>query len=216
MTGSRAGEADRAGTGNVNGRPWSNPCGDRTMIAGGENIREESEVFDLSHGLIPIRELQQVEVRIGYHHVLRLTTDPAAHVHVAISRAGAGRIHIQADASLAFLAVGATTTGNVEGDTDDVTFLDELHVAACLDDFARDFMAKDQALLGGGTATHHVLVRAADVGADDFEDDSVLAFALLFAQLQFWEINALNFDLSGPHVGDTLIARHNSVWLLVR
>ena len=40
-----------------------------------------------------------------------------------------------------------------------------------------------------------------------------MAFALLFAQLQFREINALNLYLSGTHVGDTMIAWHNIVWL---
>ena len=111
------------------------------MIAGGEDVGEQREVADLGHRLVLIGELEQVEIRIRHEHVFGLAADPAAHVDIAVGCAGPCRIDVQADAGLAFLAVAASPAGNVEGHGNQVTLLDELHVASGFDDLACDLVA---------------------------------------------------------------------------
>ena len=101
--------------------------------------------LDLGHGAILVREFQQVEIGVGDHDVFRLAADPAAHVDVAVGRAGPRRIDVQADAGLAFLAIAAAPAGDVERHRDQVADLDEFDVAARLDHFAGDFVAENQA-----------------------------------------------------------------------
>ena len=100
-------------------------------------------------------------------HVFGLAADPAAHVDIAVSRAGPRRIHVQADAGLAFLAVAAAAAGDVERHRHQVADLDEFDVAAGFDHLAGDLVAEDQARRRGSAAADHVLVAAADVGGDD-------------------------------------------------
>jgi len=147
------------------------------VIPGRENIRQESQVRDLGHRLVPVGERQQIEVGVGHQHVTGLSSDPAAHVHVAVGRARAGGVDVEADPGLALLAVSAAAAGDVERDRNQVALLDELNVPADLDHLARNLMAKDQAGGRGGPAADHVLVRAANVGRDDLEDYPVLASA---------------------------------------
>ena len=158
--------------------PGADAGGDRAVIAGGENVGEQRQVFDLGHRLVGVGEFQQVEVGVGNHDILGLSADPAAHVDVAVRRAGPGGIHVQADAGFSFLAVAAAAAGDVERHGDDVALLDEQHVAAGFDHFAGDFVPEDQPGRRGGAAADHVLIGAADIGGDDFENDAVLNFFL--------------------------------------
>ena len=84
------------------------------MEAGGKDIGEQSQILDLLHGLIGIREFQQVKVGVRNHHVFGLAADPAAHIHVAVGGARAGGIDVEADTGAAFFTVAAATTGNIE------------------------------------------------------------------------------------------------------
>ena len=58
-----------------------------------------------------------------------------------------------------------------------VTHLQELHVPAFLDDLAGDLVPEDHTGWGRSPPAYHVLVAAADVGAYQFEDHAMLAFA---------------------------------------
>src|SRR5207237_6953061 len=128
-----------------------------------KDVREHGEVGDLLEGLIAVRELQQVEVGEGHHHVLGLPADPAAHVDVPVGRAGACGIDVEADSSLAFETHSAAATGDVEGHGADVAGLDEQHVPTDLHHLPGDLVAKALAHRCGGAATDHVLVAATDV-----------------------------------------------------
>src|SRR6185312_12823628 len=105
----RACEADRTRAGDVNGRPGGYARRYRAVIAGGENIRKQSQILDLLHRLRFIRKLQQVEIGIGTHHIIRLSADPTAHIDVSVGGARPGRIYVQADAGLALFAIAAST-----------------------------------------------------------------------------------------------------------
>ncbi|MCY1455253.1 hypothetical protein D9M71_723740 [compost metagenome] len=106
-----------------------------------------------------------------------------------------------------FLAGTATAAGHVEGYGNQVADLQVLHVTALLDHLAGDLVAEHQADLGGGTAAHHVLVRAADVGGDDFQDHPVLDL-LATRVLHFGVVDLLHFDLARTEINDTTITRH--------
>ena len=148
-----------------------------------------------------------------------MAADPAAHVNVAVGGAGTRGIDVEADSGFAFLAVAASAAGDVEGDGDNVAFLDELDVASGLDDFAGDFMSEDESRGGGGAAADHVLVGAADVGGDDFEDDAVLDFLFACRVEEFGEVDGLDFDFAGLDVGDAAVGRWHGgsfCWDVVR
>ena len=87
---------------------------------------------------------RQLKSAYGHHHELGLASGPAAHVHVAVRPARPGRVHRQADAGLALLAVAAAPARDVERRRDEVALLEELDVAALLDDLARDLVAEDR------------------------------------------------------------------------
>src|SRR5581483_9308114 len=128
------------------------------------------EILDLRHGLIPIRELQRVEIGVRHHHVLGLAADPTAHVDVAVGCAGAIAVDVQTDTGLALFTVATATARDVEGDGDDVALLDEFHIGARLDDLAGNFVTQYQAGRGGCATAHHVLVTSADVRGDGLQD----------------------------------------------
>jgi hypothetical protein len=180
------------------------------VIAGRENVREQREIFYLGERLIPVRELEQVEVSVGDHHIFGLAAHPAAHVDITVGRSRARWIHIQANAGLAFLAIGATSAGDVERHAANIPLLDELDIAAQLDHFTGDLVAENQPRLGGGASADHVLVGAADVGADNFKNDAMLTLPFLLGQLELGVIDVFNFDLARSHVGDAAIASHKS------
>jgi len=87
------------------------------------------------------------------------------------------RVHVQADPGLALLAVGAPPAGDVERDRHQVADLDELDVAADLGDLTRDLVAECESGRRRRTAADHVLVAAADVAGDHFENRPVRRLA---------------------------------------
>src|SRR4029450_3314684 len=202
-----AGQPDRPGAGDVDGRPGGHPGRPGAVVPGREDVGQHGQVTDLLHGLVLVRELEQVPVGVGHGHVLGLAAKPAAHVDVAVGGAGPGRVDVLADAGVALLAVAAAPAGDVEGDADQVADLDELDVAADLGDLAGDLVAEGLALGGGGPAADHVLVGAADVGGDDLEDDAVLQLTVvLLGELQLGVVEVLHLDLSGSGVDDPAVA----------
>src|ERR687893_1923926 len=143
------------------------------MVAGWEDVAEHGEVQDLLHRLVLVGELQEVEVSEGDHDVLGLAAEPAAHVHVTVRGARPLRVDVQANAGLALLAVPTAPTSDVEGHAAQVALVDELDVVALLDNLSGDLMPQRLTLGRRSPAPDHVLVRAADVGRDDLQDNSV-------------------------------------------
>jgi len=154
------------------------------VVAGGQDVGEAGQVADLFHRLRLVRELQQVEVGIGHHHILGLAADPAAHVHIAVGAAGARRVDAETDAGALLLAAAAAAAGHIEGHRDQVALGQRLHVATQLDHLAGDLVAQDQALGRRGASAHHVLVASANVGGDDFQNHAVLTFPVSQCQLR--------------------------------
>jgi len=185
---------------------------------GREYVREHGQVADLRHRLVLVRELEQVPVGVGDHHVLGLAADPAAHVHVAIGGTRPLGVHIEADAGLSLLAVAAPAAGDVEGHRAEVALLDDLDVPTDLDDLARDLVAEDQALGGRGAAPNHVLVAAADVGGDDLEDDPLVAPAAHVVRMhprpvfqhELGVVDGVDLNLPRADVGNGLVSRHDA------
>ena len=143
----------------------------------GKDVREHGQVPDLFHRLIPIGKPEQVEVGVRGHHVFCLTANPAAHIDVPERGSGPIRVDVEADPSLAFLAVAAPATRDVERHRAQVADLDELDVATDPDHLTGDLMAEDQPLGGSGAAANHVLIAAADVSGNNLQDDAVLTLA---------------------------------------
>ncbi len=121
-----------------------------------------------------VGELDQVEIGVRNQNIFRLAAHPSAHVHVAVSGAGTRRIHGQADSGLAFPAIAAAPAGDVERHGDQVAHVEELDVAALLDNLARDLVSQHQARRRGGPAANHVLIAATNIGGDDLQDDAVI------------------------------------------
>ena len=96
---------------------------------------------------------------------------------------------------------------NVERDGAKVSLLDEFHVLSALDDLSGDFVTKNHvSTWQRSTATHHMLVGTANVGADNLQNNSVLTLALLAlryhragraVKLQLWEWNVLYLNMVG-------------------
>src|SRR5271165_2787744 len=170
------------------------------MVAGREDVRQEGQVLDLRHGLRFIGKLQQVEVGIGAHDVLRLSPDPSTHVDVSICGARARGVDVEADTGFPVLAVATSTAGDVERNRDEVTHLDELNVAPGLDHLTGYFMPQYQSGRSGGAAADHVLVASANIRGDDLQDNAVLAFAS--SKRQLGEVDRLNLHFARAHVSD--------------
>ena len=210
------GEADRARAGDVDGAPGLHARGHAAVVAGREDVRQHRQVEDLLHRLRLVGELEAVEVRVRDHHVLGLAADPAAHVDVAVRRAGPLGVHGEADAGVLLLAVATAPAGDVERHGHEVALVEELDVAALLDHLAGDLVPEDQPLGRGRAAADHVLVRAADVRRDDPEDHSVVALAAdvllrhtgAFLDGEAREVDGLDLDLPGAHVGNPSVVRH--------
>ncbi len=205
--GSGRSKTDRACTGNIDGGANTDARLDRAVEAGRQNIREHGQVADLRHRPVAIREFQQVEVGIGDRHIFRLATDPAAHIHITVGAAGAGGVHRQADAGILRLAAAATAAGHVERHGNDVANLQHLDVDALLDDFAGDFVTKNEARHCRGAAAHHVLVGAADIGGNNLENDAVLDPAAI-RRLKLRVVDVADLDLTRPHVDDASVPAH--------
>jgi len=208
-----SGQADRTGAGDVNGAARADTGGDRAMVAGGEDVGEAGQVADFLHGLVAIRQFQQVEVGVRYQHVFGLAAGPVAHVDVTIGAAGTGRVDGQAHAGVLLFARAAAAAGNVEGHRDQVADFQVFDIAALLDHFAGDLMTEHQPGLGGGAAAHHVLVGAADIGGDHAQDDAVLDLPAT-GVLHFGIVDFLYFDFAVAEIHDTTITRHAFTSLL--
>src|SRR3712207_4012738 len=206
----------RPGAGDVDRRPRSDPGGDAAVVAGREDVRQHRQVADLGPRLVAVGELQAVPVRVRDHDVLGLTAGPAAHVDVAVGRAGTVGVDVQADAGLALLAVATAAAGDVERHADDVPDLQELDVVALLDDLPGDLVAQHQTLGRRRAPPDHVLVAAADVRGDRPEDDPVRGLAAdvgrvdprPLLELQTGVLEVLDLDLPRTHVHDCLVACH--------
>jgi len=98
----------------------------------------------------------------------------------------------------------------VKGTLTQVALLDELNVATHLDHFPGDLVAQDQSRRRRGAAADHVLIRPADVGANDLQDHAVLTLAFLLRQFELGEVDALNLDLTRTQIRNTSIGRHRS------
>src|SRR5262245_11495733 len=93
---------------------------------------------------------------------------------------------------------------------------EELDVAADFDDFAGDFVTKNQSLPSGGAAADHVSIAATDVSDGHLEDDAALALgsdaggmdSRPIHQFQFRVGDVVDADLSGPDVGHRSIRCH--------
>jgi hypothetical protein len=111
----RGREAHRPGARDVDRRARPHARGVRAVEARREDVRQHRQVEDLLHRRVLVGELQEVPVGIRDHHVLRLATDPAAHVHVPVGRSGPVGVRVQADAGRLLLAVATAPAGDVEG-----------------------------------------------------------------------------------------------------
>src|SRR6185295_5893041 len=144
----------------------------------------------------------------------------SAHVHITVCRTGTRRIHGQTDAGLAFATVAAAAARDVEGDRAQVTDIDHLNVIALLDDFSGDLVSEYQSLRSRGPAANHVLIRPADVGRHNLQNNAVRgvfpAERIRFARghLQLRVFDRFDFDLSRANVGNSTIARHTKSPLL--
>src|SRR2546425_9285009 len=111
----RTGQAHRPRPRDVDGRTRADAGGVGAVETGRKDVGEHGQVEDLLHRLALVGELEQVPVGVGNHHVFCVPADPATHVYVAVGGTGALRVDVEADAGLAFLAVPAAATGDVEG-----------------------------------------------------------------------------------------------------
>jgi hypothetical protein len=207
LGGGGSGEAYRACSGDVDDGANAYASHDGTVEAGGENVGEHGEVFDLRHGLGLVGEFDEVEVGVGDKDVLGLATDPAAHVDIPIGTAGATGIDVEADAGLLLAAGEAAAAGDVEGNGDEIADLEVLDVRAGFDDFAGDLVAEDHAGGGGGAPANHVLIGAADIGGDDLQDDAMINF-LACRILHLREVDGLDFNLVLPKKNYSCIFSH--------
>ena len=164
MAGSRASQAHGSGSGNVDNGARTDPRFYCAVVTGRENVGQQRQVFDLRHCLFLVRKLHQVEIGIRNKDVLRLSADPAAHVHIAIGCAGTRRVHRQTDTSRAFAAVAAAAASDVEWHAHQIADVHRLDVIALLDDFACDLVTQNQSPWSRSPAADHVLIGTANVG----------------------------------------------------
>ncbi len=173
----------------------------------GKMSDSKRQIPDFGHRLIFVRELEQVKISVGHHHVLGLTTHPAAHIDVAIGSTGPGRIDVQADTRLANFAVPAPAAGNIEGYRNQIALLNELNIATGLNDQTGYFVTQHQPGGCRGTSPNHVLITTADIGRHDLQNNAVLAFAITKGQLGI--LDFLYFNYAGANVGNAMIVTHN-------
>src|SRR5699024_2863456 len=97
-------KTDRSGTCHIDCGAGPDPSGQSPMIACRENIRKHSQVEYLFHGPFLVREHQELEIRISYHHIFGLSADPAAHVHITVCCTRPVRVYICTYMRLLFTA----------------------------------------------------------------------------------------------------------------
>src|SRR5437762_41600 len=132
--------------------------------------------------------------------------DPAAHMHISVSRAGTRRVYVEANAGPSFFAIPAAPARDIERHGNQVAYLDEFDVPSSLDHFTRDLMAKDQPGRRRRSAADHMLIAAANISGDDLQDDAVLALAI--PDRQFRVIDGLHLDLAGCDISYAAIGWH--------
>ena len=216
LCGMRRREADRARAGDVHRRSGRHACRHAAVVAGREDVRQHRQVEDLLHRLVLVGELQEVPVGVRDQHVLGLAADPAAHVDVAVRRAGPVGVDVLADARVALLAVAAAAAGDVEGHRAQVALVDVLDVRAGLDHLSGDLVTEDQPRGRRRAAPDHVLVRPADVRRDDLEDGGVRQLApdvgrvhpRPVLELEGREVDVLDLHRSRAHVGNASVVSH--------
>jgi len=173
------------------------------MKASGEDVRSRvrSRIFAIALSLSG--NFSKLKSAYGTMTYSGLSADPAAHIDIAVSRAGARRIHAQANARLAFLAIAATAAGDIERHGNQVADFDEFDIPPGLNHFTGNFMTQHQPSRRGCASAHHMLVAAANVGRNDLQNDAMLAFSV--SQCEFRKVDGVNFDLPGPMYSTPLL-----------
>jgi hypothetical protein len=157
--------------------------------------------------LLPVRQLEQVEIGIRHHDKLGLSSDPSSHVNVAVRSSRPGFVGIQANTGLAAFTISASAAGDIERHGNDVPDIDELDVATGLDHLTRDLMTQYQPRRHSGASAHHVLIAAADVGRQNFQNNAVMALA--GPQREFGKIDAMQLNQSRLDVNNASIPLHD-------
>src|SRR5690606_23117036 len=115
------------------------------------------------------------------------------------------RVDVETDAGGPLLAVAAPPAGDVERHRHQVPDVQELHVRALLHHLPGDLVPQHQAGRCGGAAAHHVLVAAADVGGDHFEDHAVVHLPADVGRVDSWAVP--EHELRHVQVDDLDLAR---------
>src|SRR6202035_2486693 len=105
-----------------------------------KDVGEHGQVLDLRHGLVLVREGNQIEIRIGNHDILGLAPDPAPHIDVAVGPAGTPGIHIKTDARFLAATGSTATAGDVERNRDKIALPDVFDVRSKFDHLAGDLV----------------------------------------------------------------------------
>jgi len=151
-----------------------------------------------------VRKLEQVEIRVGHHHIVGLPADPSAHIDISIGASGAIGVDVKADASVALSASSAAAACDVERDRHEIADLKILDVPTFLDHFAGNLMSEHHAGRRSRAAPDHVLIGAADIRGDDLENDAVID-GLSRRIAEGWKVDLLNFDVAGFEVNHAAV-----------
>jgi hypothetical protein len=172
--------------------------------SGWQDIGQAGQIPDFFHRVRLIRKFQQVEIRVGHHHVVGLPADPSAHIDISIGAAGAVGIDVKADAGVALSTGTAAAACDVERDRYQVADLEILDVAAFLDHLAGDLVSEHHAGRRCRAPPDHVLVGTADIRRYDLEDDGVVD-RLSCRIAEGGKVDLLNFDGAGFEVNHAAI-----------
>src|SRR6187551_1437806 len=112
--------------------------------------------------LLPLRQLQAVEIGERDAQILSLAARVWSHRHVAIRATGEPWVDRQTEAGVSSKAVFAEAAGDVEGHDHAVTLLDGYDAWPDILHNAHVFVAEDDPRLGGGAPFVHMQVGPAD------------------------------------------------------
>jgi hypothetical protein len=182
------------------------------VVARRQDVREKRKVPDFRQSLVFVGKFQKLEVGVGDHLVVGLAALPAAEVET-IGTARDFRVGSLADFGVPLSAVAAAPAGDVEGDRDQVTLLDERYFVADFDHFAGVLVPQDHSLGGREAAAVDVQVATANVRRHKFDDDTMVApVATRIDELGVVEV--LDCDFLRPHVGHRTVPCHHQPSLL--